>query len=97
MKNKLTGKEFSIEVVIGLACICILSCLQCGCNDKLVQRAAVVEDAKSSDVFDIQDAVQNQNGNHFIVRKADGSVWVYRTSGDTDSVVSKNMVFLPTK
>ena len=94
MKNKIIGV---IYTSLGISVMCFASCLQCGCNDKLVQRAAVVEDAKSSDVFDIQDAVHNQDGNHFVVRKADGSVWVYRTSVNTDEVISKNMVFLPTK
>ena len=96
MKNKLTGKELLLEVAIGVICICLL-CLQCGCDDIVKQRDAVMNDSHSSEVFSLSDLNQQSIHQCYIVRKADNSIWIYRTEGTTDSVASKSQIFLSNK
>lgn len=79
------------RIIVGLLMI-----LLCGCDDRVAQRQAVVDELKTTDVYDLRQV----NGNcacEFVGRDNNGAIWLFNMSTDMDKIKSKTMIFSPVK
>jgi len=93
MKNQNIPKSRRLAVSLSIALLGSVVFLT-GCGPSFSQdscRAAVVEDAKTDAVVNVPDKRWA-----FIVRKPDGSVWIYKTmKGNSPEVTERLMLFSP--
>lgn len=99
-KDAIMEKTLSMrvgEVFRRIIPIIFITLMLSGCGEiasKVQQRQMVIEDAKTSEVFDLRtfDNIQNP---YFLVKETDGSIWVYHFGMAIQP--EKTMIFAATK